>query len=1220
MKHKKPGYKELETRLAEAENIIDVLKKGQADAVVSTDRITVLRLREAEQALKDSEQRYRSFIENNPDAVFCLNTAGRFTEANPAALRLSGYTEEQLVTKTCETLCDPEYTQKTRTHIDICLKGDTAEWQAVMIRQDKKHVDLRLTAGPLMAQGKINGIFLIAQDITPLKQTETELRSHQAELEQQNIELRTIQEQLIETRDQYHDLYEWAPNGYLTLDEGSVIRQANLAASNLLRKDRAQLIGLRIETLAVPEDRDACCQHLKNVTVTGQKQRTEIRFQGVAGTVFWGLIETLPISSVTETAMTYRMAITDITDRKQTEEALIEQKERLRLATASGQVGLWEYDLRTGKAVWSDYLYALLGRDRTASVTSDTFFDYIHEQDYHRLRHHVEHFFKNGGDFADEFRIHREDGKVRWLASAGHVYTDEAGRPVKAMGVNYDITERKQAEEALVQAEKKYREIVQYAPSGIYEIDFREKCFTQVNDVMCRMLGYSEEEMLNIDPFSLLDEKSRRRFHARLDKWIKGEEPDRDVEYRIRTRDGRLIDVLLNVTFTADENGNPLGATVVGHDITERKQAETERERLLAERTAITEHMMDGLTLADPQGNVVYHNRASLALHGYKSIEEAMQTKEQVIEQWQLSDLEGNTIPVEEWPMPRVLRGETFSRYELHVRKKENGKSFIGSYSGKLICNAAGKSLFAMLIVRDVTKQKQGEQALARERVLLQRIVDNIPVMLVMWDPNLEAFILNKHAEKVLGYTNTDANQGDFLKMVYPDPAYRKEVIGFMQALQPQWQELEPTAKNHEKIPSAWTNLQLDDDTMIGIGIDLRERKRAEEKLHHINETLEHRIAERTAEVQQQADQLRGLASQLSRTEQRERKRLAGVLHDHIQQLIVASQMRLGVIEEENDLQKRREKVNAVDGFLKEAVQALRSLSVELFPPALHMMGLTGALNWLAADMEEKNQFMVRVRTEEKAEPATEEMRILLFECVRELMFNVIKHAGVQEAEVMMVRTPENAIQIIISDKGKGFNPEVIKKRKTGDLTFGLFSIQQRLSHIGGQMDIDSEPGKGTRVTLTTSTDKTTPFVKEEKTAAVQPMGKKTVRARQKKSLIRLLIVDDHIIMREGLTGLLRFEPDIEVIGEASDGEQAVSLANKLRPDVIIMDVNLGKMNGVEATRRILEKNPDIKVIGLSLHADRNIKEAMLKAGAVDYLTKGGPAKDLIHSIHTACE
>ena len=116
-------------------------------------------------------------------------------------------------------------------------------------------------------------------------------------------------------------------------------------------------------------------------------------------------------------------------------------------------------------------------------------------------------------------------------------------------------------------------------------------------------------------------------------------------------------------------------------------------------------------------------------------------------------------------------------------------------------------------------------------------------------------------------------------------------------------------------------------------------------------------------------------------------------------------------------------------------------------------------------------------------------------------------------------------------------------------------------------------------------------------------------------SKIRLLLVEDHTILRQGMAQFLGQEPDIEIIGEASDGEAAVRLASQLHPDVVLMDLGMPKINGIEATRTIRHDMPQVRVIGLSMYEERESAEAMLAAGASMYLTKSGPAKDLIAAI-----
>ena|SRR2546423_1819771 len=116
---------------------------------------------------------------------------------------------------------------------------------------------------------------------------------------------------------------------------------------------------------------------------------------------------------------------------------------------------------------------------------------------------------------------------------------------------------------------------------------------------------------------------------------------------------------------------------------------------------------------------------------------------------------------------------------------------------------------------------------------------------------------------------------------------------------------------------------------------------------------------------------------------------------------------------------------------------------------------------------------------------------------------------------------------------------------------------------------------------------------------------------------MRILLADDHQIVREGLRGLLQQEGDMEVIGEAADGRAAVQMTHDMSPDVVVMDVGMPGLNGIEATRQIMNKEPDAKVVALSMHADRRFMGEMLKAGAKGYLLKDGAFEELANAIRS---
>lgn len=116
---------------------------------------------------------------------------------------------------------------------------------------------------------------------------------------------------------------------------------------------------------------------------------------------------------------------------------------------------------------------------------------------------------------------------------------------------------------------------------------------------------------------------------------------------------------------------------------------------------------------------------------------------------------------------------------------------------------------------------------------------------------------------------------------------------------------------------------------------------------------------------------------------------------------------------------------------------------------------------------------------------------------------------------------------------------------------------------------------------------------------------------------IKILVADDHGVLRAGLAALLNNEPGMQVIGEACDGDEAVRLAVVKHPDIVLMDISMLEMNGIEATTRIIRASPDVRVIILTVHEDRCMMEAAVQAGAMGYILKSAIKTDLINAIYT---
>ncbi len=405
-----------------------------------------------------------------------------------------------------------------------------------------------------------------------------------------------------------------------------------------------------------------------------------------------------------------------------------------------------------------------------------------------------------------------------------------------------------------------------------------------------------------------------------------------------------------------------------------------------------------------------------------------------------------------------------------------------------------------------------------------------------------------------------------------------------------------------------------------GVARDVTEAKATELELRHARESLEQRVRERTAELARQTSQLRALASQLTLAEQRERTRLAHVLHDHLQQLLVGAKFGIGALKNRMTENDRQAAIAHIDALMDDCIKASRELTVELSPPILSEAGLASGLQWLARWMQEKHGIEVVLEIDPGAAPEREDLKVLLYQSIRELLFNVVKHAGVARAELTMRLSEKDETILEVRDEGRGFDAtEALPRGDSATTGFGLFSVRERLTMFGGRMEIDSAPGRGSRFLLVVPRYPSN-LIGASHIFGEPPMAVPSPRPippppRRLVGKVRILLADDHEVMREGLCLLLKEEDGFEIIGEASDGEAAVRMAGELHPDVILMDLSMPRLNGVEATRLIHRDWPSIRVIGLSMFDERDAAMSMREAGAVGYVTKSGKPEVLLRAI-----
>ncbi|MDI3463798.1 MAG: hypothetical protein OJF50_002619 [Nitrospira sp.] len=404
---------------------------------------------------------------------------------------------------------------------------------------------------------------------------------------------------------------------------------------------------------------------------------------------------------------------------------------------------------------------------------------------------------------------------------------------------------------------------------------------------------------------------------------------------------------------------------------------------------------------------------------------------------------------------------------------------------------------------------------------------------------------------------------------------------------------------------------------------DITDRVRTEEAMRRWNEELEARVGERTAELVASQDRLRDLATDLNLAEQHERKRLAVELHDHLQQILVLGRLKLGMGKRAKSLSVCAEVIKETDEVLSDALKYTRTLVAELSPSVLRDHGLAAGLKWVGEYMKRYN-LTVTVTVPEEEPKLPEDLTVLLFQSVRELLINSSKYAGTGQAAVTLEQRDDQVL-IEVSDQGVGFDLAAVEgASRESSSKFGLFSIRERMKSLGGSFDFESAQGQGTKAILSVPLvdrgigrardEASLPSWLEKRRSSEVTTG----RDMPKPDVVQVLLVDDHTMLRQGLRTMLERYEDVEIVGEAGDGQEAVQAVDQLRPRVVVMDINMPTMNGTEATAQIKARHPETIVIGLSVNADGKNQEAMMKVGANLVLSKEAAIDQLHETIRAA--
>ena len=781
------------------------------------------------------------------------------------------------------------------------------------------------------------------------------------------------------------------------------------------------------------------------------------------------------------------------------------------------------------------------------------------------------------------------------------------GSLVRMWGTRQNITDRKCAEEAIRESEARTRIAQQAARWGVFEYNYK----TGKNYWSVEL-----EALYGLDPGT---------FEGTYEAWLRRVHPDDRAEaekaleralatdeyahdFRIVWDDGSVHWLFARAKIFRDTAGVPERILGVNVDITERKQAE--------EALRHSEEQLELVSNTVP------------ALISYVSKDQRYVTCNEAYTTWfglSREDIIGKTM--KEVVGEAALQGQAVD-YQTEAKYRHGRTRWIHAvYTPHR--NVNGQIAGFIVMVTDISAEKRAEAALRESEMRFRMIADSAPVLIWMTGMHGCEFVNQAYMEFLGVREQSEVANYDWARYVHEEDR-NQYVTLYLDALRDrrlfeaqvrfrrsdgQYRWMRSVAR-----PRLTDNGEL--MGYVGASIDITDIREAQEQLQRWSQELEQAVRVKTSELLESQERLRALATEVGLAEQRERKRIAAELHDHLQQMLVFCKLKLGqgkplaaVIPGCSELIKQ------VDDVLTEALTYSRTLVAELCPPVLREFGLAAALRWLGEQMTQR-QLRVSVDVGQDHVPVPEEQAVLLFQAVRELLINVAKHAGTKQANVHL-RREERGIRLVVRDTGVGFDLSVVRPHDGGQpLKFGLFSIRERMKAFGGRLELVTAPGKGTTALLVLPLQegvapRAAGLLLDGVTsarAAVREQSMSDLMPSVQRALT-VLLVDDHAMMRQGLRSVLEAHADIQIVGEASDGHEAVAMADTLRPAVVIMDINMPRLNGIEATAQIKAQYPDIRVIGLSVNAGPNNKEAMLKAGADMLLTKEAAVEELYRGI-----
>ncbi len=731
--------------------------------------------------------------------------------------------------------------------------------------------------------------------------------------------------------------------------------------------------------------------------------------------------------------------------------------------------------------------YANKGMEMIAGTTKQKLVGYQVFEDAHE--HLSDHFVRHYEEARNTLQpVHFSDIPV--LTPAGRQTYQSGWLLPKIRGrSNYDgmiciiedITSHKAMCKALDESEAKYQDLVQNVNSVILRLDLEGRV-TFFNNFAQSFFGFTEKDILGKSIVGTIvpDTEEGSELISDMLRNIDRDAASYATHELVNTRrNGERVWIAWANKAIFDDEGRLSEIICVGNDVTVRKENEalleqyrSELEQQVAMRTAeltrtnealqleiaerkwaetvlqksekkyrlVVENANEGVVVAQ-DGLFKYSNPKALRITGYS---EAEITSMPFIDLFHPDDRD---VVMERYL--RRIRGDSLpSLYSCRIIDRAGETKWLEINS--VLITWMGRPA-VLVFFNNMTERKITEERLLLLESAMQQTSDSIIITTARKEHFASKIVyVNDAFTRMTGYTPEDVigRLSVVLQGSKTDSTEWFRLEGDQTTGKTFHLETVMQRKDGTKFHLEWRISPIRNELgkvthFVSMQRDITKRKRAEEELLAYQ------------------DQLRSFASELSLTEERERRRIAVDLHDHIGQILAITKIRLGALRDTFSSTESCREIDQIRAFVEQAIGYTKSLTFELSPPILYELGLPAAVEWLCEKLQKEHGIAFLFRDDGRDKPLAVDVTVLLFQALRELLINVVKHARADQVTVDLLRN-DDTVRIVLSDNGSGFDLSTISKEST----FGLFSVRERLKHFGGNYEIRTKPGSGTTIIM----------------------------------------------------------------------------------------------------------------------------------------------------------